>query len=570
MNFDQQQFLEELDNLSFKLRREIESKTLGLDPSKTAITERRRRVLNGDFKFFAYTYFPHHVFGEPSEFQRDFCDRFPKLLLMPGGCVEWWIAPRGEAKSSLLTKIGPVFIAALGLLQSERVRTEIGYQGAVPRFLDYVLLLGAEMKQPTKLLYVVRTELECNPALEMDFPEICGQTSTWKVGEIVTRNNVKIEPFGAEQAIRGTFHGASRPSVLLPDDLITDAEAKSKTERDNRWNWVGKAIKYLGPPDGSVKFIGAGTVLNQDDPISRARKAIGHVVHHYKAVSQFPDHMDLWERCEEIMRNDDARLASGKSDPLSTEQLPSYQFYLSNKKKMEKGAVTSWPSVRSLYTLMRMRAENRRAFGTEMQGEPRSDEDRVFTNITFWVQRLSHWIYFGACDPSMGKTEKSHPSSVIVGGWDRVSKRLEVVHADSKRRVPTKLQADLIAAQREFGCQVWGFENNNAYEHMRTSFIQAALAQGVSLPLRGVVATVPPEVRIDSMEPFINSIVPLIRFHPSQIMLLEQLDTWPEKQTHHHYDVLVALHILWMIASSRARGIPGILSLPSAEQVVPS
>lgn len=567
MRLEQIEFLDELEDLTTSLRREIESKALGLDSSPAAIAERRHRVLHGDYRFFAYTYFPHHVWGEPSEFQQNFCQRFPKLLYMPGGCVEWWIAPRGEAKSSLLTKIGPVFVAAMGLLQKADVRQSIGWETTPPRFLDYALLLGAEMKQPTKLLAVVRTELESNPSLLMDFPEICGQGPTWKVGEIVTRNGVKFEPFGAEQAVRGTFHGASRPSVLLPDDLITDKEAKSKTERDNRWNWVNKAIKYLGPPDGSVKFIGAGTVLNQDDPISRAKKAVGHVVHHYKAISKFPDNMDLWHRCEEIMRNDDARLAaeSAEDDPIQMEQLPSHQFYLKNKKKMEAGAVTSWPSVRSLYVLMRARAEDRRAFGTEMQGEPRSDEDKVFTNITFWVQRLQHWIYFGACDPSMGKSEKSDPSAILVGGWDRMAKRLEVVHADSKRRIPTKLQADLISAQREFGCQVWAFENNNAYEYMRTAFIKSALDQSVSLPLRGVVATVPPEVRIDSIEPFINALNPMIRFHPSLIALLEQLDTWPEPQSHHHYDALVALHLLWMVAASRGRGLPKIISLPRSE-----
>ena len=54
---------------------------------------------------------------------------------------------------------------------------------------------------------------------------------------------------------------ASRPKLLLGDDLITDAEAKSPTERENRWTWLTKAIDYLGPPDGSVKYCGVGTIL---------------------------------------------------------------------------------------------------------------------------------------------------------------------------------------------------------------------------------------------------------------------------------------------------------------------
>ncbi|MBN0038340.1 hypothetical protein JTL77_36460, partial [Pseudomonas aeruginosa] len=103
----------------------------------------------------------------------------------------------------------------------------------------------------------------------------------------------------------GTFHGASRPKLLLGDDLITDKEAKSPTERNNRWDWLEKAIDYLGPPDGSVKYLGVGTVLNKDDPISRAKRTVGHLVHHFRAIETFPAHMDLWAHCEEVMLNDD-------------------------------------------------------------------------------------------------------------------------------------------------------------------------------------------------------------------------------------------------------------------------
>lgn len=86
MSYTEKQFLEELSALQAELRRDIEAHAIGLDPSKKAIAERRRRVLkDGDFKFFAYTYFPHHIRGEPSLFQKAFCERFPKLLRMGQG-----------------------------------------------------------------------------------------------------------------------------------------------------------------------------------------------------------------------------------------------------------------------------------------------------------------------------------------------------------------------------------------------------------------------------------------------------------------------------------------------------
>jgi len=558
----EQEFSDQLTDLASSLRRDIEAKANGLDPAPEKIRERRRRVLvDKDFWFFATTYMPHHVWGEPSKFQKHFSQRFPQLLDEKSGCREWWVAPRGECKSTLLTKIGPSYIVALGLLQNPDVRAELDVT-ETPPFLDYLLFLGAETRMPTKLLEVTKTELTCNANLAMDFPEICGKGHPWRVGDAVTRNGVKLEPFGAEQAVRGTFHGSVRPKVLFGDDLITDKEAKSPTERENRWSWVEKAVDYLGPPDGSVKYLGVGTILNTDDPISRAKKTVGHVVHHFKAIERLPDHMDLWEQCEELMRNDDKRLIdksakSGKTTP--DEALPSFKFYLKHKKQMDKGAITSWPAVRSLYWLMRQRAKNSRAFGTEMQGEARNDEDTVFTDIQYIVQILHHWLPFGACDPSMGKGETSDPSALLVGMYCLELKKLHVIEAVIKRRVPSKLAADLIAMQKDHNCGAWGFENNNAFEYMRTSFIDVGIEQKVHLPLAPVTATVAPEVRIDGMEPVINGFDAKILFHARLTHLLKELDNWPEPQTDHHYDGLVALQILYMIAVTRAgRGLGSI------------
>ncbi|OON62297.1 hypothetical protein B0920_02120 [Massilia sp. KIM] len=561
----QREFKLELTDLVSSLRKDIEAHAAGLDASPAAIRERRRRVLLGDFQFFAYTYFPHHIRGTPSLFQAQFCQRFPQLLQQAGGVKEWWIAPRGEAKSSMLTKIGPCWVNVQALLQRPEIRKEVSLEVAPP-FIDYVILLGAETELPTKLVEVVKTELTGNAALALDFPEACGQGSMWRIGEVITATGVKLESFGAEQAIRGTFHGASRPKLLLGDDLITDAEAKSPTERENRWTWLTKAIDYLGPPDGSVKYCGVGTILDKDDPISRAKRTIGHVVHHFRALAQLPQDMDLWATCEEMMRNDDAKAvqaAAERGQVVADVDLPSHRFYLANKAAMDEGAVVSWPSVRSLFWLMRQRATAPRAFNTEMQGDPRTDEDKVFGHITFWVQRSRDWLIFGACDPSMGANEKSDPSAILVGGLDQRMKRLHVMHAEIKRRVPSKLESDLIKTQREFQCLAWGFENNNAYEHSRQTFILAALRQGVQLPLVGITATVPAPVRIDGIEPFVTDrLMPGIVFHASLTQLLAELDTWPEPQSNHHYDGLTALHLLWHIAITRGMGKYEIQTAP--------
>ncbi|MEN1478292.1 hypothetical protein AAIH16_32315, partial [Pseudomonas aeruginosa] len=62
MNTEEKEFLRELSAMAQQLRRDIEAQQVGLDSSPEARAERRRRVLvDRDFEFFAYTYFPHHI-----------------------------------------------------------------------------------------------------------------------------------------------------------------------------------------------------------------------------------------------------------------------------------------------------------------------------------------------------------------------------------------------------------------------------------------------------------------------------------------------------------------------------
>ncbi|PAJ71716.1 hypothetical protein CJF42_25220, partial [Pseudoalteromonas sp. NBT06-2] len=78
-------------------------------------------------------------------------------------------------------------------------------------FVDFVILFGAETKMPAKTLEVVKTELLNNNNLALDFPEVCCASPLWKIGEFATAQGVRFESRGADQAVRGAFHGASRP-----------------------------------------------------------------------------------------------------------------------------------------------------------------------------------------------------------------------------------------------------------------------------------------------------------------------------------------------------------------------
>ncbi len=95
--------------------------------------------------------------------------------------------------------------------------------------------------------------------------------------------------------------------------------------------------------------------------------------------------------------------------------------------------------------------------------------------------RSGRWQMFGACDPSVGASAQSDPSAIIVGGWDTEKQVLNVIEAAIKRRVPSKLEADLIAAQREYQMRAIGFENNGAFEIQRQNIAKAATSNAQHL-----------------------------------------------------------------------------------------
>ena len=83
-DMNSREFLAEIEQITGSLRRDIEAKERNIDPSPAAIKQRRKRVLGGDFEFFVYTYFPHHMWLDDdqtaSEFQSYFMNWFPEAL----------------------------------------------------------------------------------------------------------------------------------------------------------------------------------------------------------------------------------------------------------------------------------------------------------------------------------------------------------------------------------------------------------------------------------------------------------------------------------------------------------
>ncbi|MCC2099239.1 MAG: phage terminase large subunit, partial [Hyphomicrobiales bacterium] len=420
---------------------------------------------------------------------------------------ELFVAPRGSSKSTHLS---------LGL----------ALYCIVTKRKKYIIEISDAYAQAALLIEGLKAELTANPRLAHDFPDIAGEGRVWREGEIVTRNNIRVEGLGAGQKIRGRRHGPFRPDLLFLDDLENDESVRSLDQRNKIEGWIDKAALEVGPPDGSLDVIYVGTVLHFDAVIARKAKTKAWHVTRYQAIMTWPDNMELWDAFEERYHND--------GEPAAR------RYYARNKKAMDKGAVVNWPALQPLADLMVKRAANHAAFQAEYQNQPIA-ENNPFQDITYWVQRAGDLTLFGAVDPSLGKRGKGRdPSAIIVGGYDRREQRLDVLEASIRKRLPDQIIADVIAMQKEFRCYLWFVEAVQFQEFLRTSLMLEAAKQGVGISAVPIIPIGDKNLRIERLQPPVKA--GLIRFSPDHTTLIEQLQQWPNAA---HDDGPDCLDMLW-------------------------
>ena len=505
-------FLKSLSALAANLRQVIEAEVDGFDASPTAVAERRAKVFDpvGGYEYFVNTYFPHYIRSpEKSELHAFLFSRLPEIIRSPKGENEAVGAPRGEGKSTQVTQLFTLWCIVTGQKH-------------------YAVIVMDSIDQAYPMLEAIKAELEFNPRLKTDFPEVCGQGRVWQAGTIVTANDVKVQVAGSGKKLRGLRHGPYRPDLTVLDDIENDEQVRNPEQRDKLNAWLTKTVLPLGGVGQKYDVIYIGTILHYDSVLNRTlNNPFWHGIK-FKAMKRWPDRMDLWDRWEELFRNDGETVAEA--------------FYQANKDEMERGAQTSW-AARGVLALMKIRARDGHAtFDSEYQNDPVSGEDAPFAkSMKFWTDLPSDLVYFGSLDPSLGKAGASRdPSAIIIGGYQRQTGKLYIVEAQIKKRLPDLIIEDVIRMHRQYRCKLWFVETVQFQEFLKDELVKRSAARGIPVPARAVKPVSDKLLRIETLQPHMAN--GLILLNESQQTLVQQFRHFPKAD---HDDGPDAVHMLW-------------------------
>ncbi|EBP4586547.1 hypothetical protein VH79_25980 [Salmonella enterica] len=520
---DRKAFRQQLAEYIASLRQTIETECLDFDVDPAACAQRKHCTEDpvSGYDFFVSTYFPHYIrHGSRSQLHNYLFERLPQIVASPEGENDAIAAPRGEAKSTIVSQLFVLWCIIRGIKH-------------------YPVIVMDSIDQAYPMLEAIKAELLYNPRLRHDFPDVCVQGRVWQMGTIVTANNIKVTVAGSGKKLRGLRHGPYRPDLVILDDIENDENVQSPEQRDKLDNWLKKTVLPLGEAGGKTDVVYIGTILHYDSVLSRTLNNPMWRTARFKAVIHWPDNMKLWETWEEYIRNQDPETAA--------------LFYAANEAAMLAGAVVSW-AARPLLTLMKIRVrDGHSTFDSEYQNDPVSGEDAIFAApgvLKFWTQEVRDWVFFGACDPSLGKfgNNRRDPSAILVGGINPYTGILDVVVADIRRRVPDKIISDIIKYQKIYGCMAWAFESVQFQEFLRQVLVKESAKLGVPVPAVPVIPSTDKILRIESLQP--HCVNGLIRLHDSQSTLLDQLRHFPKAD---HDDGPDALQMLWALAVARVR-----------------
>lgn len=482
------EFIAWLKDKKEELKSQISSNvTLKVEEKEVRIKRAKK-----DFLYFAKTYFPHYFsLKGQSALHLDLAKTFESITQGKGGGRYAYAAPRANAKTTYVAQLFPLWCICFG-------------------FKHFIVEISDAVELVEGNLEAIKAELEENANLALDFPQACGISSLWKVGEFVTRNGIKLKAFGSGKRLRGVKFGALRPDLTILDDLENDTNVRSKEQRDKLESWLDSAVMNLGDATHSMDVLYIGTILHYDSVLNRKLQLGFWNPKKFKSILKFPNRLDLWEEFMQLYL---------QSPKLSN------AFYYKHQKAMEAGAKLLWGEALSLKTLMEIKAQNPRAFAKEQQNEPNTESQkfkpenfRFYTHLPPKFQSITMFL-----DPASARSNSDFSAFVVLGFFEGKYYVLEAFGSVLNTKGIAKKYLELYLKWNPHKCAL---EANFGGDFLKSYIKEEAQKRGILLHIKGITNRENKEERIARLE------IPIeegeILFSPKQTLLLEQLEQFPD------------------------------------------
>lgn len=343
---------------------------------------------------------------------------------------------------------------------------------------EHFIIIGSDTEtQATAFTSAIKEELATNRKLRSDFPEAC-KAARGSDAEFVTSNDVKVMARGAGQKIRGLHHKQWRPTLMIWDDLENDEAVEEEKRRKKLRKWFFKAVVNARGKGGRIRIIGT-------------------IIHPESLLAELLD--------------------------------PELNLRWTKRvwKAIQEDGTPLWPDAWPLERLETRREElGSIFFAQEFQNEPIDEETALFKDEWFKYfddadligMELAH---YGACDPSLGKTDRSDFSAIIDGLVGPEGGIIYVDEADIRRRKPQDIVAETLEHARRHHYVAFGFEAVGFQEVLKTNLEEASDEAALYLPVVEIEAKVAKDLRIRRLSPLVER--GILRFRRSQTELLKQL-----------------------------------------------
>ena len=480
----------------------------------------RKELAAFDMSYFGRAYLPHYFIRKSPYFHEEL-DGIWSRGVMKGR------NPLKEAKViSRLKGSRQVVAAPRGHAKSTNFTFKDSLHAILYAYKHYILILSDSSEQAEGFLDDIKTELEDNGNIIMDFGSLKGEKA-WRTGVILTKTDIKAEAIGSGKKVRGRRHRNWRPDLIVLDDIENDENVNTPEQRRKLKNWFDKAVSKAGDTYTDIMYI--GTILHYDSLLNNVLQNPRYKTKKYRAVISEAVNTKLWDEWEGIYTNlfnenheEDARA-----------------FYEAHEEEMLLGAEVLWEEKLSYYDLMEIKvSEGAASFNSELQNDPIDPESATFNPewFDYYEPELidfssPEFVFVAANDPSLGKNKKSDTSSIINLALSTKTGYMYVADASVEKRKPDVIIDDVFEMNRRLkrdykkGFYKFGVEVVQFQYFFKEVMAAKSAEEGEYIPIEEIQSTVNKVLRIESLQPVIKN--KYLKFNREHKTLLKQLQEFP-------------------------------------------